>query len=75
MRAVANELMRSYTISNIVFQGVDKWLIQFDAVDISDLGISSYKNYSSNGTIIDSRDIVIDDVTSNRFIATRDVKG
>jgi hypothetical protein len=43
LSTVTNELMRSSTISNIVFQGVDKLLIRFDAIDISDLGISSYK--------------------------------
>jgi hypothetical protein len=71
---VTNELMRSSAISNIGFQGAGKLLIRFDAIDISELGISSYKNNSSNGTIINSWDIGLEDVTSNRFIATRGVK-
>jgi hypothetical protein len=66
--------MSSSTISNIVFQGVDKSLICFDTIDIIDLGISSYKNDSSDGTIINSRDIGVDDVTSNSFMSKRDVQ-
>jgi hypothetical protein len=42
LSTVTNELMRSSMISNIVFQGVEKLLNRFDAIDISDLAISSY---------------------------------
>ena len=72
--AITNELGGSATIADVILQGMDKLTVSFNAVDIRDLGIETSKDNRCGRTIIDSRNIRINDVTCDRFVATGDIE-
>ena len=74
LSTVTEELGHSSPITDVILEGVDKLAIGLDTIDVSDMGTGPNKQDSSSGAIINSRDIGIDNITSNRFIAPGDIK-
>ena len=74
LRTITDELRRSTTISNIIFQGVDKLAIGFDAVNVSYLSIKASKDNSCSSTVVDSRDVRVYNIASNRLVTTSDIE-
>jgi hypothetical protein len=59
---------------NIVFLCIDKLFISFDTIDVGDLSVNANKYNSSSETIINSRDIRINNVTGNCFVTMHGIK-
>jgi hypothetical protein len=74
LAAVTNQFHGGTTLDDVIFQCVDKLFVCLNAIDISDLGVSANKDNSSSGTIIDSWDIRVDNVTSNILLTAKYIK-
>ena len=74
LAAVTNQFHGGTTLNDVVFQCVDKLFVCLNAIDVSDLGVSANKDNSSSGTIIDSWDIRVDNVTSNILLMAKYIK-
>ena len=68
--SITKELMWCSKLNDVIFEGINKPLVCFDTINISDLCFSANKKDSSSRTIIDCWSIRVDNVTGNRLIAS-----
>jgi hypothetical protein len=71
---VTDELTWGSPFAYIVFQHVDKFPAIFDSIGIRDVGVTTYKNDGSGGTLIKCRGIGVDDITCNGFVVAVNIK-
>jgi hypothetical protein len=61
-------------ICDVFFQVNDRLLIGFDTINIGDLSVLTNKEDSHSGTIINYRDVGINNVASDCFISKDNIK-
>ena len=70
---VTDELVHGSPFTDVIFQGINELTICFNTISIGDKSIASHKDLGSNGSIVNSRSITEDGVSSDRLIAAFDV--
>ena len=65
LSAITNEFVWGATLGNTIFQCIDELLVRFDAMDVSNLSVNPNKDDCGNGSIINSGNISINNITSD----------
>jgi hypothetical protein len=71
---ITKKYMWCATVCDVFLQGIDKLLIAFDTIHIGNLSDRTNKEDSNSGTIINCRDIGINNITSDCFILANIIK-
>jgi hypothetical protein len=70
LTTVTDEFIGSTSLNDVIFKGIQKLRVLFNTIKICNLCLDPNKDDSSSRSIVDSRDIRLNNVTSNSFIAT-----
>ena len=70
---ITDEFVGGTTATDVIFKRVNKLLVRFQPMSINDRGASAHKDRSGHRTIINSRDIRVDDIRGHVLITTWNV--
>jgi len=73
LSAVTDELVGSTSLTDVVFKGVNKLAVSLDAIDISNLSVITNKQNSGSRSIVNGRNISVDNVTCNGLLAPENI--
>jgi hypothetical protein len=72
--SVTDQFGRSTMLMDVVFKSVNKLLVRLHAINISEEGLSTNKDLSTGGSIINSWNISIDSISGHRFITAMHIE-
>jgi hypothetical protein len=74
LSAIADKFVRGTALDDVIFQGIDKLLVCFNTINISNLGVCTTKQDSGSRTVSNGRGVGVENITGNRLVPTRDIQ-